>query len=336
MKKYFAVFVLLFTFILPAYAVDYTNPNFILRNPVITVSGGRSTTPTFEFYSATGQTAPGQSTNSNFTYQAGFLYFGEAAAVSPTPGQPSFSGGGGPSGLKITFSGKAYPNTTVILLKDAQIVKTALADSDADFVIELQGLSQGDHLFSIYAKDYLGKSSRLLVFPVKGVLDKDTAINDILIPPTISKDKKQVKKGESVDIFGQSIPNAEITIEVETPSGILFFKTPSDIQGKYRYVLSIASLDYGTYKAISEVSFKNTTSKSSFVSFIVGDETIFEELVVCPLKADLNNDCAVNLVDFSILIYWFDRPNVPGKVDLNPDGVADLIDFSIMAYYWTG
>jgi hypothetical protein len=44
----------------------------------------------------------------------------------------------------------------------------------------------------------------------------------------------------------------------------------------------------------------------------------------------------VNLVDFSILAYWYLKPNPDPKVDLNSDGIVDLVDFSILAYYWTG
>ena len=55
----------------------------------------------------------------------------------------------------------------------------------------------------------------------------------------------------------------------------------------------------------------------------------------CNGKADLNHDCKVNLVDFSIMAYWYGRANPPASVDLNGDKKVNLIDFSIMAYYWT-
>jgi hypothetical protein len=56
----------------------------------------------------------------------------------------------------------------------------------------------------------------------------------------------------------------------------------------------------------------------------------------CFLIADLNSDCKVNLVDFSILKYWNKKKNPPVRVDLNKDRKIDIVDFSIMAYYWTG
>ncbi len=57
------------------------------------------------------------------------------------------------------------------------------------------------------------------------------------------------------------------------------------------------------------------------------------------LKADLNHDGRVSLVDFSILAFWWKRPltaEAKQIVDLNGDEKVDLVDFSILAYHWTG
>jgi hypothetical protein len=52
---------------------------------------------------------------------------------------------------------------------------------------------------------------------------------------------------------------------------------------------------------------------------------------------DFNKDGFVNFVDFSILLYYFDKPGGPTVVeDLNSDGVVDLVDLSIFMYYWNG
>ena len=56
----------------------------------------------------------------------------------------------------------------------------------------------------------------------------------------------------------------------------------------------------------------------------------------CDKRGDVNADCKVNLVDFSIVAYWYGRTNPPKTVDINGDGKINLVDFSIMAYNWTG
>src|SRR3989338_10019043 len=64
------------------------------------------------------------------------------------------SGGGGGGGggsfsppstpqTAVNFSGRAYPKSTVTLLKDAQIAATTIAGADANFQISLSGLSTG-------------------------------------------------------------------------------------------------------------------------------------------------------------------------------------------------
>jgi len=77
--------------------------------------------------------------------------------------------------------------------------------------------------------------------------------------------------------------------------------------------------------------------KSAPVSFAVGDKTLVSPSSgSCRIKVDLNSDCRVNLVDFSIAVYWHQRSDPPPNVDFNKDGKIDLVDFSIMTYYWTG
>ncbi len=52
-------------------------------------------------------------------------------------------------------------------------------------------------------------------------------------------------------------------------------------------------------------------------------------------KGDVNGDGKVNLVDFSIMAYWYKRADPPASIDMNGDDKVDLKDFSIMASYWT-
>lgn len=59
-----------------------------------------------------------------------------------------------------------------------------------------------------------------------------------------------------------------------------------------------------------------------------------EEIKECRRTADLNCDGYVDIIDFSIMYYWFERQNPPQRVDLRADGRIDIYDFSVMAYYW--
>ena len=95
--------------------------------------------------------------------------FDVSGCYTPPAPPPPFGGGGGytaPAETKVNFTGKAYPKSTVTLLKDAQIVATTVAGTDATFTMSLTGLSAGNYIFSVYSEDNKGNRSSLLTFPV--------------------------------------------------------------------------------------------------------------------------------------------------------------------------
>ena len=426
-----AIFLLWLTFLtFSAHAEDYVSPNFILRDSVITIEGGKATSPSFEYYSSGGQLITGESTSSSFIQRAGFLYYPVATSpiVTATPGDrqvvltwttsvgvlanitnyqvgtgtvsggpytiesvgnvltftktgltngttyffrikadagtltlaqsaevsatptavtpPPPAGGGGaplPPITSVVFSGKVYPKSSVTLLKDAQLATTTIAGADANFQMTLAGLSGGNYIFSVYSEDKEGRRSSLLTFPVSVTSGVTTNVSGIFIGPTIDIDKQEVKRGDNLAIFGQSAPQADMVISVNSEEEF-FGKTISDKDGIYLYNFDTSIIDYGTHNTKSKASIGNqlVSSWSYLVSFKVGTQNVAVAPVAkCPPKADLNNDCRINLVDFSIAAYWYKRPLSaifkPIEVErLNGDGKVDLVDFSIMAFYWTG
>ncbi len=260
----------------------------------------------------------------------------------PTPG----GGGGGGGSLRnratVVLVGKAYPQSQVVVLKDGQIVAKTVASPLANFQVALTGLAAGEYTFLVYGEDKQGLRSPLLSFPVmvsKGTLTK---IEDIFIAPTIALDKREVRRGEVISIFGQSVPQSLVTLEVNSATPF-FARTLADKNGVYLYNFDTAVLEYGSHSTQSK-SATNTeiSAPSSRAPFLVGTRTVFaEETTSCVKKADLNADCKVNLVDFSIAAFWYLRPLTPAfvvreKNQLSGDGVVNLVDFSIMAFHWTG
>ncbi len=261
---------------------------------------------------------------------------------TPTPTPPP-SGGGGyyPLPTIVNFTGRAYPKSTVTLLKDAQIAATTVAGNDAAFQISISGLSAGAYLFSMYSEDNKARRSSLLTFPVSVTAGVTTNISGIFIAPTIDIDKSEVKRGDNISIFGQSAPQSDIVIMVSSDEEF-FAKTVSDKDGVYLHNFDTSVLDYGSHYAKSKASIGNLISGFGYaVNFKVGTKTITKTEIAKILKGDLNNDGKVNLVDFSIAAYWHKRPLSESfkKIEmerLSGDGKINLIDFSIMAYYWTG
>lgn len=268
----------------------------------------------------------------------------QCIVVSPTP-PPSGGGGGGGGGggiitpiTSVIFSGRAYPKSAVTLLKDAQIVATTVAGADANFSITVSGLSSGNYIFSVYSEDNKGGRSVLMTFPVSVTSGASTNVSGIFIAPTIAVDKSDVKRGDNVAIFGQSVPHADIVISVNSEEEF-FAKAISDKDGVYLYNFDTSPLDMGQhFTKAKAASNGGVSSFSKAISFNVGAKNVAAVPLKIsePEKSDLNNDNRVNLVDFSVAAYWYKRPSPPAEADLNSDGKVDLIDFSIMAYHWTG
>jgi hypothetical protein len=269
--------------------------------------------------------------------------FNASLCVYTPPTQSSSSGGGGSSsrGAQVVLTGRAYPKSEVTVLKDAQVVATTIADESSNFQVLVKGLSAGTYIFSLYGEDKNGVRSSLFTFPVtvtRGILAK---IDSIFVAPTLTGNKIEVKKGEPITFFGQSVPESFITIEVNS-NETHFSKVSADRDGVYLYNFDSSLLELGQHHARSRsVAEEIISSQSAAYEFQVGNKDVFTKSETCSPKADLNKDCRVNLVDFSIVAFWYLRPLTPAFTlreaeHLNGDGKVNLIDFSIMAFYWTG
>lgn len=54
-------------------------------------------------------------------------------------------------------------------------------------------------------------------------------------------------------------------------------------------------------------------------------------------RADLSGDCLVDIIDLSILLFYYGRSDsIVAPYDLNGNAVVDFPDISIMMFYWTG
>ncbi len=280
---------------------------------------------------------------SNFIATSSEVSATPVASTPPSGGGGGGGGGGGPLvSTSVNFSGKAYPRSTVTLLKDAQVAATTVAGADANFQISLTNLSSGNYIFSVYSEDKDGRRSSLLSFPVSVTSGATTNVTGIFIAPTISTDKTEVRKGDNIVIFGQSVALGDITISVNSHEEF-FIKTKADTNGVYVGNFDTTPLEYGQHTTKSKAAIANEISSfGPAVNFAVGTKNVLAgKTAKCPARADLNNDCKVNLVDFSIAAYWYKRTlsasfGVVEKAELNGDGKITLVDFSIMAYYWTG
>jgi hypothetical protein len=269
--------------------------------------------------------------NTNFS---SISLIGEPQTTSPASGNTG-GGGGGTSSLFINagFSGRAYPQSIVTLLKDGQIAGTVLADASANFLINLNGLSVGSYNFGLYATDSHGNRSALTNFS-SSIVSGSNNITGLFIAPTMVLDKSEIKRGEVLNISGQTAPNSGITIIFDSEN-VFSEQTTADKNGAYAFSFNTAPLGVGQHFVKGRAGLNGATSPfSQTQNFLVGTKSVAADQN--NLKGDLNGDKKINLVDFSILAYWYNRPAPLASADLNADGKVNLVDFSIMAYYWTG
>ena len=254
------------------------------------------------------------------------------------PAAPSGGGGGGTtiSPPQVTFSGLAYPGSRVTILKDAQVAAITIAGPDAKFKVGLSGLLNGNYNFGIWAADKSNRRSVTHTFALSVKSGSSVTVSGVFLPPTISIDKSEVRRGDVLGIAGQSVPEADVSLVVRSDS--LVKKVTVDKSGAWFYKLDTTELEFGDHSTQAKsVTENDISSLSQLLLFKVG--AISKKaisLVIASPKGDVNSDERVNLVDFSIMAYWHKRPSPPASIDLNDDGKINLVDFSIMAYYWTG
>ena len=308
-----------------------------------------SSSSNFEFKAAIGSVGTEFSTSANYIIDQGRVW-----AVTPAAPVDDDSGGGGGGGASgggainrtivqtgATFSGRAYPLSSVRLLKDGQLIAATIAGPDASFLITALGINAGSHTFVIVGVDGNGLVSQSQSFSITVGSGVTTLISGIFLAPTLAVDKSTVKQGDNLAIFGQTIPESTVTIGIAS-NHETFRTTLTDDDGVFLYNLDTVFLAKGGHETRAKSAKDGTISEfGRTVAFNVGDINIFRESQKCVARGDMNNDCRVSLVDFSIAAFWYekrlnDTMRVLESAQLNGDGVINLIDLSIMAFYWTG
>lgn len=254
------------------------------------------------------------------------------------------TGGGGNSGsggrdtplgeTQVTLQGKAYPSTNVNILMDSVLVGTVRTNSKGEFLFSL-GTQPGTASFSFWANDTSNTRSSTFTTTFDVTQGAVTNVSGILLPPTIRTATAQVNPGAVITLEGQTVPNA--TVEVLIDNNERTLTATSDSAGKWSVQLDTSTLKAATHIAKARFiegvgALKRESTYGSNLSLFIGVEGKATN------KADLNRDGKVNLVDFSILVFWWGTPggNSNPPADINANAKVGLEDFSILLFNWTG
>ncbi len=238
---------------------------------------------------------------------------------------------------QVVVTGYAPPRSEVVVLVDGDIAKKATAGSSGAFEVTIDLIARGVYTFSVYANDAnkVKTGTYSTSFTVAGA--RASALSNVQLPPSIKVSPDPVNPGQPLTISGYAIPNATVTIENEKDGSSVSRKqytATSDGSGKWSVPIDTAAFSSGTYKvrAKAEQSLTLKTNFSGYTLYGVGQSANR------PLNTDLNRDGKVNLVDFSILLFWWNTNagDSDPSADINADGKVNLTDFSILLFNWTG
>ena len=267
----------------------------------------------------------------------------DCKALPPISPPPGGAGGGGGSFVPgadepvpdtfVTVEGKAYPNSNVNILKDGNVIGVVSSDSQANFYFTTSGVTPGATTFGFWAEDRLGLRSISYTVTFEVSEGASTIVSGVFIPPTIDMEETVINPGDTVRVFGTSIPG--VNVETHIHSDVkLVRRTDSGEDGQWSFELDTSPLEIGQHTARSLFKFEEEgmmleSSFSRAKTFFVGMDAPDTDLT-----ADLNRDGRVNLADFSILLFHWGTSNP--AADINGDGNVGLADFSIMLFQWTG
>jgi hypothetical protein len=115
------------------------------------------------------------------------------------------------------------------------------------------------------------------------------------------------------------------------------FQTQTNADGRWSFDLDTGQLSIAEHilRVRSVVGNPPLTTESSFstsLQLFVGVDG------QASTPSDLNRDGFVNLIDFSILIFWWgtNGGDSDPPADINGNGRVSLEDFSILLFNWTG
>ncbi len=259
------------------------------------------------------------------------------------PSTPSGDGGGSGGNVpiraqtQIVFEGKAYPNVSVQILKDGQLVGIAQSDSEAKFSYLVSNATPGPTTFGFWAEDAKKIRSITQTTTFQVTQNAVTNVGNVYLPPTIRALVNKVRPGAEIAIDGTTVPSAVVNILLDK-SKIPTHMATSSSNGAWDMKIPTTGMTPEIFHTLipffeihpggSAAKLKSTNGLS--LNIFVGNNEVTNRAV----RADINNDGKVNMVDFSMLLFhWGSTSTI---ADLNSDGKVNIADFSVLLFNWTG
>lgn len=244
-----------------------------------------------------------------------------------------------PVTASATFTGRAYPQSTVYILQDGVIVQEAQATVNGGFSVTISDLEKGVRTFGVYAEDSSGKKSSTVTSTFAVQPNTNTTIAGMFLSPTMQVSATEIEPGDAFAVSGSSFPNSEVEVLIyekgSAQSSATTFKTDVSSNGSWDIEIDSGEFDNGNYYVRAQSMLVGGTEISELTN---RTEIGIGAGVEAGLTADLNVDGKVNIIDFSILLFHWSTSGGDSDppADINQNTRVDLADFSIMLFNWTG
>lgn len=238
----------------------------------------------------------------------------------------------------VVIDGFAYPGTEVTIKQDGEIISTASADSQGAFSTTIADVEPGIRTYALRSEDQEGRRGPTSNVSVSVTEGTTVTISGVFLGPTIDFSDHKITLDDTTTVLGVTAVESAVTLYITAENDRqTTYNKEANQQGIYTKSILASDLGEGRFTAHSRsVATDGTISDSSktvTLNISNSDETSVCDLA---LDSDINCDGEVDLVDFSILLFWWNqkRPD-NSRADINGDGFVDIIDFSIMLFYWT-
>lgn len=286
------------------------------------------------------------------------------------------AGPGGPGVNPIVeFSGVAAPGAAVTILRGSTELSTFTADSSAGFDQTYNDQPTGQQIYEIRAVDTAGHNLAPMSFALDLVVGTTTTVSDIFLGPSIAVNPSTVTLGGLVAVSGQTYPGSTVTATVSTSdtgtavAGIdgrwtvtfsssdfglgtfsVYARANSSIAGLSELSLNATfavipvtvpptNTNTNTNNNTNTTTNTNTNRNTNTTTPPTNTNSGSPIPIICIGKssADLNCDGRVNLIDLSVLLFfWQQRSPSNNRADISDEGQVGMVDFSILLFQWTG
>lgn len=279
------------------------------------------------------------------------------ATVSITIGTGGGDGGGGlpreVTAGDVVINGLTSPGSVVTVRVDGLVSGTLQGLANGRFTRTISNLPQGLHTFSVSAVDVRGKVTPTVAITVSIPGGTTTTIDNLYLPPTIDVSSPVVLPQAAV-LRGYVFPGSSVLVVLSVGK---YYQSLAAADGSWSIAVPSRELGLGSHQARARASLASglQSEQSSPVSFLIlpvalppGVELPLAEVLppivppaeagTCSANGDFNGDGRVNLIDFSIMLYYWGRPVSTSQgacADLSGDESVSLQDLSIMLYWWT-